>query len=277
MGNKKRPMPPSSPASPQQEAYLHGLRVHHRRVIYARLGLLAGFFALWELAAFLGWIDPFIASSPSRMMRTLYDLVAQGQLWHHLYTTLYETVIGFVLGTVLGTAIAIALWWSNTLSEILEPYLVVLNALPKTALGPVLIVWMGAGTQAIIAMALLVSLVVTILNVLNGFLSVDSNKIMLMRTFNASRGQLLRKVVLPANVPVIISALKINVGMSWVGVIVGEFLVSNAGLGYLIVYGGQVFKLDLVMASTLLLAIAAALMYYGVALLEKKALAMRNN
>ena len=174
-----------------------------------------------------------------------------------------------MLGTTAGTLIAVILWWSELLSKVLEPYLVVLNSLPKIALGPIFIVWIGAGPASIIAIALTISLIVTILEVLNGFVSVDGDKIKLVRTFGANRLQVLTKVVLPSSYPVIINALKVNVGLSWVGVIVGEFLVSKAGLGYLIVYGGQVFQLDLVMTSVLILLIAAALMYQGVVYIEK--------
>ncbi len=177
---------------------------------------------------------------------------------------------GFLIGTILGTGIAVLLWWSDFIARVLEPYLVVLNSLPKIALGPIFIIWIGPGPMAIIVMALAISLIVTILEVLNGFLSVDPEKIKLVQTFGANHLQIFTKVVLPANVSSIINALKINVGLSWVGVIVGEFLVSRAGLGYLIVYGGQVFQLDLVMTSVLILAVAAALMYQGVVWLEKK-------
>jgi len=180
------------------------------------------------------------------------------------------TGLGFLLGTVFGTLIAILLWWSRTLCRILDPYLVILNALPKIALGPILIVWFGAGVKSIIVMALLISLVVTVMSVLAGFQEITAEKQLLMRTLGASKLQILTMVVLPASIPTIISALKISVGMSWVGVIVGEYLVSKAGLGYLIVYGGQVFQLDLVMTSIVVLCILAALMYYAVAFLEKK-------
>nr|WP_122013165.1 ABC transporter permease [Maliibacterium massiliense] len=261
--------------SPQHARFIRAYNRKKHLIVLARWGLLVALVALWELAAHLHWIDPFIMSSPSRIMDTLTNLVRDGSLWEHLGVTLWETVLGFVLGTVLGTGVAVLLWWWEDLAVVLEPYLVVLHALPKIALGPILIVWVGAGMKAIVTMALLISVVVTIMGVLTGFMETSKSRIMLMRTFGATRSQIFRMVVLPANIPTIISSLKINVGMSWVGVIVGEFLVSKAGLGYLIVYGGQVFQLDLVMASTVLLAIAAALMYFGVAWLEKKVLAMQ--
>ena len=234
-----------------------------------RIGLLLALFAGWELAARLGAIDAFIVSSPSRMWETFQNLWSSGDLWLHVGTSVMETVVGFVLGTLLGTVIAILLWWSEFLSRVLDPYLVVLNALPKTALGPVFIVWIGAGPSSIIAMTLAISLIVTILDMHNGFLATDPEKIRLMRTPGATRWQILKKLVLPANFTTMINALKVNVGLSWVGVIMGEFLVSKAGLGYLIVYGSQVFKMDLVMTTVLILAAAAALMYQCILWLEK--------
>ena len=234
-----------------------------------RVLLLALFFILWEAAARLGWIDPFIVSCPSRVWRTLCNLWDTGELWLHLGTSCLETVVGFLLGTIAGALIAVALWLSPTLFRILDPYLVVLNSLPKTALGPVFIVWIGAGPASIIAMTLAISLIVTILEVHNGFRTTDDGKLRLLRSLGANKWQILFKLVLPANFTTLINALKVNVGLSWVGVIMGEFLVSRAGLGYLIVYGSQVFKMDLVMATVLLLALAAAGMYQGILLLEK--------
>lgn len=168
-----------------------------------------------------------------------------------------------------GTIIAIILWWSDYLSAIFEPYLVVLNSLPKVALGPIIIIWVGAGTPAIIVMAVAISLIVTILENLNGFSKTDKELIKMAQTFNASKFQILTKIVIPANISTFINSLKVNIGLSLVGVISGEFLVSKAGLGYLIVYGGQVFKLDLVMTSVLILGILAGAMYGAVLILEK--------
>lgn len=250
--------------------YLKNLRREHRKVTLLRISILIAIIGLWEAAASMQWIDPFIMSSPSRIVKTIASLYSGGELFMHIGVTLWETVAGFSLGTLLGIGIAVILWWSPVVARTLDPYLVVLNSLPKIALGPVIIIWVGAGEGAIITMALLISVVVTILSVLNGFMEVSEEKIMLMHTFGATRLQILRMVILPASVASIISALKINVGMTWVGVIVGEYLVSKAGLGYLIVYGGQVFKLDLVMASILILAVVAALMYIAVAYAEKR-------
>ena len=251
-------------------AYLQSVKRSAAFVRIMQYALLAFFLLLWEIAARTGWIDPFITSSPSRVAATIARLLRGGELFLHIGTTLFETVMGFLIGTGLGTLIAALLWWSERACRIFDPYLVVLNALPKIALGPILIVWIGAGMGAIITMGVLISLIVTITTVLSGFVETSRDKQLLMRTLGANKLQTFRLVVLPANIPTIVAALKISVGMSWVGVIVGEYLVSAAGLGYLIVYGGQVFKLDLVMASIVVLCALAALMYYGVSFLEKR-------
>ncbi|HZJ58567.1 MAG TPA: ABC transporter permease [Clostridia bacterium] len=256
--------------SKEHAKYIAKIKRNKLMVRLSQAIILIAFIALWELAARLHFIDAFITSQPSRIISTIRNLHEEGVLLMHVSITIYETIVGFVLGTVLGTAAAVVLWWSEFAAKVADPYLVVLNSLPKVALGPIIIVWIGAGPFAIITMALLVSLVVTIITVLNGFLEVSPDKIKLLQTFGANKMQILKKVILPASIPTIISAVKINVGMSWVGVIVGEFLVSKAGLGHLIVYGGQVFKLDLVMTSVFILSVAAALMYQFAAWLEKK-------
>lgn len=261
--------------SNEHKLYLHSLQRRIRLVRIARYALLLGLILLWEMGARAGWMDAFITSSPSRVAKTIANLYHAGDLFVHIGTTLYETVAGFLLGVALGTLVAILLWWSPTLARILDPYLVVLNALPKIALGPILIVWIGAGMQSVIMMGLLISLVVTILTVLAGFQEITEEKQMLMRTLGANKLQILTIVVLPASVPTLMSAVKIGMSMSWVGVIVGEYLVSKSGLGYLIVYGGQVFKLDLVMASVIILCVLAALMYYGLAYLERRLIQWR--
>lgn len=249
--------------------FLRSVRRGKMEIRLTQLIVLCAALVLWEILANARIIDPFITSQPSRVIKTIVQLYQEGVLFEHIVVTCWETIVGFVLGTFLGTIIAIILWWSKFLSKVSEPYLVVLNSLPKIALGPVFIVWIGAGPAAIIVMTLAISLIVTIMEVLNGFLAIDQEKIKLVQTFGGTKYQILTKVLLPASLPTIINALKINVGLSWVGVIVGEFLVSKSGLGYLIVYGGQVFKLDLVMTSVIILGVAAALMYQGVVILEK--------
>ncbi len=262
--------------SSQQKDFLKKVKKRKILVRSTQIILLVAFFILWEAAANANWIDPFLFSQPSRMITAMIDMAKTGILWQHIGITLYETVVGFLLGTIFGTLIAILLWWNNFVSDVAEPYLVVLNSLPKTALAPIIIVWLGNNMTSIIATALMTSIVVTIMTVLNGFLHINNDKIKLIQTFGGTKKQVLTKVILPASIPTIISALKINVGLSFVGVIVGEFLVAQAGLGYLIVYGSQIFKLDWVMLSVLLLAVMAAIMYQLIVLLEKKFLKWRS-
>lgn len=238
-------------------------------VYVMRFAILVFILGIWELFAHIGLIDSFISSSPSRIIKTIFNLFKENNLFYHIGITLYETILGFLIAVILGYSIALLLWWSEKLRKILEPYIVVLNSLPKIALGPIIIVWCGSGSKAIIFMAVLIGIIVAIITMLNGFLSTDKNKILLLRSMGANKFQILQKLIIPGSFPTLISMLKISVGMAWVGSIMGEYLVSRAGLGYLIVYGGQVFKLDLVMSATVILCILATLMYAIVALLEK--------
>ena len=249
--------------------YLKNLRKKSFLVNIVRCSLLALLLLFWELSAQFAWVNPFITSSPSRIAKTIADLYKSGTLFYHVGTTLWETLAGFFLAVVLGYGIALLLWWSEVFRRISEPYFVVLNALPKIALGPLIIIWCGTGKTAIIFMTILIGLIVAILNMLNGFMETDENKLLLMKSMGASKWQTLTKLVIPSSLPSFISMLKINVGMAWIGSIMGEYIVSKAGIGYLIVYGGQVFKLDLVMCAVFILCILAAIMYAAVALLER--------
>lgn len=249
--------------------YLRGLKRKSFTVHLVRIAVLALFLLVWELSAHFEWINPFITSSPSRICATLVSLYENGTLFYHVGTTLWETLLGFFIAVVSGYIIALLLWWSEIFRKISEPYLVVLNALPKIALGPLIIIWCGTGSKAIVFMTVLIGLIVTILNMLNGFMATDENKRLLLRSMGANKWQILTKLVIPSSLPVFISMLKINVGMAWIGSIMGEYIVSKAGIGYLIVYGGQVFKLDLVMTAVFILCVLAAGMYAIVALVEK--------
>ena len=265
----KKARPTNPPAvSRERTLYLRRKRRRTHLVHACQIGFLVFFFAQWEISARLGWIDSFILSQPSRILETLRNM-SQNHLMMHVGVTLYETLTGFVLGVLLGVAIAVVLWWSGFVSRVAEPYLVVLNSLSKIALGPVIIIVVGAGTEAIIFMALAISLIVTVLEMLAGFRATNPESIKMARTFGATKRQVFTKIVFPSNINTLFNSLKINIGLSLVGVIAGEFLVSKAGLGYLIVYGGQVFQLDLVMSSVLILSVMAALMYQSVVLLQK--------
>ncbi len=258
----------SNKISNERKRYLAQKQRYKIIVKCTQIGLILFFVVLWEVLANLEIIDSFITSKPTQIVKTFINLLSDG-LIKHIGITCLETICGFLIGTVVGTFIASALWWSPFLSKVFSPFLVVLNSLPKVALGPIIIIWVGAGTSAIITMALAISLVVTIMEMLSGFTSTDSNKIKMAETFGASKLQIFTKVVFPSNISVLLNVLKVSIGLSMVGVITGEFLVSKAGLGYLIVYGGQVFKLDLVMTGVIILGMVATLMYQGIILLEK--------
>lgn len=235
-----------------------------------QLLIFISFFSLWETASRAKWIDPLIFSSPYKIWNLLMQKMGDGSLITHITITLGETVAGFILGTLMGTMLAALLWWSPFLSKVLDPYLVILNAMPKVALGPILIVALGPGLTSIIAMGAIISVIITTIVVYTSFREVDQNYLKVMQTFGATRSQTFKEAILPASFPTIISTLKVNVGLSWVGVIVGEFLVSAKGLGYMIIYGFQVFNFSLVLLSLLIIAVFATLMYKIVEIIEKK-------
>ena len=250
LGGKDRVKPLSS----EHAQYLRRARQAKAMVVVLRVSIFVGVFVLWEVAARLGWMDAFVTSQPSKAFASAMNLARRGELAMHLGYTVGETVAGFVLGTLMGVVVAVLLWWSPFLSRVLEPYVVVLNSIPKVALGPIFIVWLGTNVNAIVAMAIAISVIVTVMMVYAGFREVDPNKIKLLRTFGATKLQVLEKVVIPSSIPVIIAALKVNVGLSLRGDHRRRcFWCQGQGLGFLIVYGGQVFNMSLVMSSVILL------------------------
>lgn len=244
-------------------------RINKTIVVATQVLILLTFLTAWELLTKFEIISPFFFSSPSKIAQTIGELHKSGELWFHSAITLKETLIGFVIATSVGFVIAFVLWYSNFLRRVLEPYLVVLNSLPKIALGPIIIIWFGAGSKAIIFMCILIVIIVTIMNILNSFTSCDKQLIALTQSLGANKMQIFIKLILPSSLKDIVSTLKINVGLSWIGAIMGEYLVSKAGLGYLLIYGGQVFNLNLVMTSTVILCVLASFMYFAVAIFEK--------
>lgn len=252
-----------------REKYLKTNKNKKIMVITCQIVILVAIFGMWQLLANVGAINVFVFSSPSNIFTTFASLLSQGNLWHHMFITFFESLVAFLVATGLGFLLAVLLWWNGALKAIFEPYLIILNSLPKVALGPIIIIWFGAGTKAIVVMAILIMIIVSTISLLNAFVACDAEKILLMKSMGASKWQILTKLVVPNSLEEFLSVLKINVGLTWVGTIMGEYLVSKAGLGYLIVYGSQVFKLDLVMTSILLLCILAGVMYGLVCLVEK--------
>lgn len=253
----------------QHNIYKLKLRKERLLIITIQISLVVVLFALWELFAKVGILDKFLFSCPSEIISLLIANIKSNEIFIHIGYSLLETLIALLIGTLAGIIIAILLWFSNKACKILDPFLVVLNALPKTALAPILIVWAGTGVKGIVVVAISLSLVMTIISALNFFKSVEQDKIKMLTTFGANKFQILFKLILPANFVNLISIIKINIGLTWVGVIVGEFLVSRFGIGYIVVYGGQVFKMDLVMMGVFVLALLAFAMYIIVALIEK--------
>lgn len=256
--------------SNEHKVYLKKRKKEKIFIISFQIGIIVLFIFLWQILANLGVINTFISSSPKQVLDTIIMLHNTNNLYNHIWITFYETIISFSIGTILGILIATILWWNEKIAKIIDPYLTVINSLPKVALGPIIIIWCGAGMKSIIFMALLISLIITIINVYQGFISVDKVKIKLMKSFGANKFQIYTKLLLPGTFSNIISTLKINISMSLIGVIMGEFLVSKEGIGYLIVYGSQTFNLNLVITGVIILAILSAIMYYSILYMEKK-------
>lgn len=256
--------------SKEQLLYMKRTRQHKQLVLFFQLFLFVFFIILWEITSRTGIINAFIFSSPSRMLASGRELLLNGQLLKHLGITLAETFASFFLVAAVSLLTAILLWWNNTLSEILEPYFVILNSLPKSAMAPIFIVWLGNNMKTIIVTAISVAIFGSILNLFTSFMSTDPDKLKLIRTLHGNRADCLTKVILPMNLPTILSILKVDIGLCLIGVVIGEFLAAKEGLGYLIIYGSQVFKMDWVMLSIVLLCLIAAMLYGILSRLEKQ-------
>ena len=249
--------------------YLRHYHFHRLLVIFFRIFLLTGFLFLWEFCASHQIIDSFIFSSPSKIMNVLLLMISDHSIFLHLGVTLYETFVSFFLVIFVSILFAILLWDSNNLSEILEPYLVVLNSLPKSALAPLLIVWRGANERTVVVAGMSVAIFGSVINLYSGFCQADPEKLKLIETLGGHKKEKLTKIILPASLPLIISVMKVNIGLCLVGVIIGEFIGARKGLGYLIIYGSQTFKLTWVLMSIMILCIIAMGLYAVLNLLEK--------
>ena len=256
--------------SEEHKLYLKKRKRKNFFIRLTQISIVVIFIIIWQLLADFNLINTFITSTPKEIVNTILSLNSDGSLWHHIWVTVYETIISFTLGTIIGIIIATILWWNDFTAKVMDPYLTILNSLPKVALGPIIIIWAGAGINSIILMALLISVIITIINIYQGFVETDINKLKLMKSFKANKLQIYTKLILPSSYSNFINALKINVSMSLIGVIMGEFLVSKEGIGYLIMYGSQVFNLNLVITGIFILAILSAFMYYIISYIEKR-------
>lgn len=246
-----------------QQAFILAHRKHHHRITFARLLMLLSFLVLWEYTTRAGYVDIFFFSSPTAILQYLYRMILDYSFFKHTGITLLETIVSFLLVTVFSLFFATLLWYKNSLSEILEPYLVVLNSLPKSALAPLLIVWLGTGSKTIIVAGISVAVFGSIISLYTGFCQADKDMLKLIYTLGGNRKDALFKVILPSSVPLILSNMKVNIGLSLVGVIIGEFLAARQGLGYLIIYGSQVFQLNMVITSIMILC-AIAMGFYKI-------------
>lgn len=258
--------------SKEQKEFLKKRKKEKILIVGIQIFIIISFIIIWQILADKKIINPFIFSSPKRILETFVSLYTNYNLVSHILTTLYETIIAFVLGISLGFIVAISLYEFKILAKVIDPFLTMINSLPKVALGPIIIIWVGANMNSIIVMSILINLIISIMTIYNGFLNTDSYKIKLLQSFKASKLQILTKIVIPESYSTIISSLKINISMSLIGVIMGEFLVSKKGIGYLIIYGTQVFNLNIVMSGIIILIIISFVLYEIIDKIEKKLL-----
>lgn len=256
--------------SNEHKKYLRKLKLNKLLISITQISIFIFFIIIWQFLASHNYINSFITSSPSKILSTISKLYVENNLFIHIWITIKETIISFMITTLLSIIISIILYESVFLSKVIDPYLTILNSLPKVALGPIIIIWIGANQNGIITMAILISIIVSIQTIYNGFVNTDKLKIKLLKTFNATKKDILFNVVIPSNKSTIINTLKINISMCLIGVIMGEFLTSKAGIGYLILYGSQVFNLDLVMTGIFLLTIISIVMYKVIEEISKK-------
>lgn len=250
--------------------YKSKYKKNKRNIFLIQISIASIFFLVWEILARCKIINTFITSSPSNIVETIINLYQNQNLFYHIWVTLSETLIAFTLTLIISIIISIILYKNDIIAKIVDPYLTMLNSLPKVALGPILIIWIGANEKSIITMGILITIIVSIQTIYNGFKSTSATKIKLMKTFKASDKDIFLKLIFPQNLRTIVSTLKINTALCLVGIIMGEFLTSKAGIGYLILYGSQVFNLDLVMAGVLILIILSTLIYNFIRIIEKR-------
>ena len=256
--------------SNEHKRYLKKLKLNKILIITIQILIITSLIIIWEILAKKNIINTFLSSSPSIIFKTIIDLFKNNNLISHINITFLEVIVSFLLSTLIGILIATIMWWNKTLSKIIDPYLTVLNSLPKVSLGPLIIIWSGANIKSIILMAILISVFTTIINMYTSFIETDQNKIILLKSFKATKFQIFKLVVFRSNTKNLISTLKINISLSLIGVIMGELLVSKKGLGYLITYGSQTFNLNLVITSIVILGIMSYILYLIIDRIEKR-------
>lgn len=250
--------------------YIKKLKKEKITIFLIQLFIILFFLILWEILSNNNIINSFIFSSPSKIIKGIINLYKTNNLFNHIYATLYEIIISFLLGFIISFLVALLLYSNKFINKIIDPFLTLLNSMPKVVLGPLLIIWFGANIKSIIIMSLLINVIVSIISLYTGFISVNKYYLLLFKSLKANRLQTLIYLVIPSSINNIISSLKLNISMTLIGVIMGEFLVSKSGIGYLIVYGTQVFNLNLVYIGIFLIMIISYLLYKPIIILENK-------
>ena len=253
-----------------QKNFLRRQKLQKLYIFWSRILLFAAFVMLWQVSADLGWIDSFYFSSPITISKLFWHDVQDMSLLSHIGITLLESGVSFLLIILFSLLTATFFWFYPSLGKMFEPFLIVLNSLPKSALAPLIIVWLGTGPRTIILCGISVGIFGCILNLYQSFEQTDPERLKLIETLGGTKLQAFTKVVFPGNIPTFISLSKVNIGLALVGVIIGEFLAGRKGLGYLIIYGSQVFKLDMVILSIVILCVIVMGIYGLLNLLEKK-------
>lgn len=255
--------------SKEQADFLKKYKKSKRIILFTQVLLVIFILGLWEVLSRFNIINSFIFSSPCKVIKTICKLYIDNNLFNHIWISVYETIIAFIIGLLISLFISILLYLYNNLYKVLDPFLTCLNSLPKVALGPMIIIIAGANIKSIIVMAVLINVIVSTVVITNGFYSTSKIKLKLMKSFGANKYQILKYLVIPSSYKTIISSFKLGISMSLIGVVSGEFLVSRGGLGYLIIYGTQVFNLDLVISGILLLVIISYILYKIVLCIER--------
>lgn len=254
--------------SDERKIYLKRIKRNNIIINIIRCLLFILLLVIWELLSKYKLIDVFMFSSPSRIFNTIINLYKDNNLFIHLFTTFYEIIISFILGSIIGFIISCILYLNKTINKILDPYLTILNSLPKVALGPLIIILFGANTKSIIIMALLISSIVSIMNMISMFNNTDESRIKIVKSMGANKYDILFRVVIPSNYYEFIDSSKITISLVFIGVIMGEYLVSKKGIGYLINYGSQILNMNLVLSGIFLLIILTIFLYSLINLID---------
>lgn len=255
--------------SKEHQEYLTNIKKKKRKIFLYQISIIIIFLIIWQVLSDIKIINSFLFSSPKNIINTIKNF-PKDQIFNHIYITTYETLVSFSIATIIGLLVASIMWYNETFAKVINPYLTIINSLPKVALGPLIIIWFGTGIDSIIVMALSISLILSIINLYNSFIATNKDYIILLKSFNATKKMIFFKIIIPANKNNIFNTIKINISMSLIGVIMGELLVSKKGLGYLIMYGSQVFNINLIITSVFILGIISYIIYLIVKIIENK-------